>query len=219
MKTSKLLWAVSEGSAILPSNTILIDQTQDMKDLLHLVPQEAKYNIIYVSQNAYQLAGFISQSRNFPITKIYCKYIKSPVSDTKLAVVDEFGNITVDKNSFYSFDIDDTYITSQAQEIEQSLKKQAQKRQHNIEEFVENQNILLVKEYMESGLKTLCVLETLKKLGAKNIDIATIAIPNDLLDILNPHVTKIYSNHILDNFITSSYHLQYNKKINQTKEK
>lgn len=196
-------------------NNILINKTEAMKSLNEIIPKDSNFNIIYVSPEAYQLAGFISQNLNTASSRIYSEYYYSPISNTRLGLVDEFGNITMDKNSFYSFELDEKEIKEKCLSIQNSLILKGEKRPVNIKNFVKDKNILLVKESIESGLKAFATIETLKILGAKSISLACISMPEDMIETLEINTDNIYCPHVIENFVKAKHHLQYDEKIEE----
>ncbi len=155
--------------------------------------------LVAVSEAGRNIANIISQKYNikvqrFFIEPVHCEY--NP--DCEIAIIDEFGNIEVNKLLQMSFEIDDETIKRNADLIfNYKIKPMIEKERGNLEkQFIisdEVQNILIIDDNIETGFKLENIIHTFKNLfPQKKIYLGVMNVPDYIFSILNHKIEKIF---------------------------
>jgi predicted phosphoribosyltransferase len=155
--------------------------------------------IVSISDEGQKIIDIILQrykidATRFFIEPIHCEYNQ----DCEIAIIDEFGNMEINRLLKMSFEIDDETIERNADLIlNYKIKPMIEKYRGNSEiRFSisdEVKNILIIDDHVETGFKIENAIHTFKNLfPQKNIYLGVLNIPNFIFDILDNKIEKIF---------------------------
>jgi putative phosphoribosyl transferase len=208
----------------LDSDTFLfLDREDAANELLDILPKEfmkkEDWILLALSSGSVKIVDIISKELDLDFDLLFMAAIYAPNNDEcQIAKVSENEEIVIHQNLVDSFGISLDYIYGEAQRKYQDdlLDCQYRYRKSLGISNLKNRNVLLVDEGCETGLRAVCALKAVLALGAKKVSLATPVIAEDLYHNLDLKLDKIYTNHVIKDFIRVEY---YYERLEELKKK
>jgi len=159
---------------------------------------------------AKEIADRFKLSKDF----LFVEEIKSPINkDTFLGAISETKEYILIDEIINSFEIDNDYIFSEAEKIyeEKILQNIYKFRKGESIISLQNRNVLLVDESINSGLSLLCAIKSCISKGAKNIKIAAPIASKESAEFIRKLVDKTYFVYEMEDFVNKDFYFKENK--------
>ncbi len=184
---------------------------------------EKLLNIIDIDPEEDLLVLGINERSNFYAKKIALNYgllegdflfieeIKSPINkDVSLGAISETKDYILIDELINSFEISDDYVFSEAERIYE------EKILQNIYKFrggesiisLQNRNVLLVDESINTGLSLLCAIKSCISKGAKSIKVAVPIAAKESAEFIKKLVDKTYFVYEIEDFVDKYFYFK-----------
>jgi len=184
---------------------------------------EKLLNIIDIDPEEDLLVLSINERSNFYAKKIALNYgllegdflfieeIKSPINkDVSLGAISETKDYILIDELINSFEISDDYVFSEAERIYE------EKILQNIYKFrggesiisLQNRNVLLVDESINTGLSLLCAIKSCISKGAKSIKVAVPIAAKESAEFIKKLVDKTYFVYEIEDFVDKYFYFK-----------
>ena len=200
----------------LEFDTYLFKDREDAsKQLLDILPKEVlkeeNWILLALSRDSIPVASYIADALDLEFDLLLMSSIFAPNNDEcEIAKVSEVEEIIIHENLADSFGISLDYIYDEAKRKyeEDLLKCQEIYRKSRLHSSLNNRNVLFVVDGCETGLGVTCALKSVLATGAKKVSLATPLIAEDLYQMLDMKLDKIYANHRIKDFIEVDYYYE-----------
>ena len=145
---------------------------------------------------------------------LFIEEIKSPINkDISLGVISEMKDYILIDELINSFEINNDYVFSEAERIYE------EKILQNIYKFrggesiisLQNRNILLVDESINTGLSLLCAIKSCISKGVKSIKVAVPIAAKESAEFIKKLVDKTYFVYEIEDFVDKHFYFKENK--------
>ena len=184
-------------------------------ELYQLIPTHIDYNdewkIITTTINNLPQVCKISKRLKIDCEPFFIEEIFAPNNkDCTIACVSELKEIVIEKNLLKSFEIEEDYIYDIAEKLyeKEILVKLYAFKMGNFLENIEDKKIMVFMDGCETGLNTLCTIKSLLSRNVKKIFLFTPIISEDLYKGFDMIVDKVFANHVIEDFINTSYYYE-----------
>ena len=185
------------------------------------------WTVISTSYNGYPIAKIIADELNAKLDIMFSRKIYSPNNDEcEIAIVTETEEVVIHEELVKAFDISLDFVFSKSRYIfENELSSSVNKfRKGSKLKDLDNKNILLIDEGLNTSLTMMACIKTAIHLGAKSVSVAIPILPTASVLTIESIADDLYFVKKLDHFITIDYYydelemLDYND-IKKYKEK
>jgi|GEM_PF-3639446 len=140
-------------------------------------------------------------------------------SECKVAMISELNDIVINEDLKSVFNIDSEYILSSAETIfKESIrpKLQTYRDGEQLDIVDKSRKVIILDDGIETGLRVMTAIKTIRNMGFKHINVATPIIPDTIFDDIKSEVDEVY---FIDRVIhytkTSDYYQQSNRFTKQ----
>jgi len=195
---------------------IFKNKEEALEKLLDIVEIDTQEELLVLS---------INESGNFYAKEIAIKHklledflfieeIKSLINkDVSLGAISEIKEYVLVDELINSFEINNDYVFSEAERIYE------EKILQNIYKFrggesiisLQNRNVLLVDESINTGLSFLCAIKSCINKGAKNIKVAAPIASKESAEFIKKLVDKTYFVYEIEDFVDKDFYFKENK--------
>ena len=206
----------------------ILKNRQDAAKKLHdVIPmqrlKDESWKLIAVSKGGLVVANYIRDKFTNTLDFVLSESIMAPNNDEcEIARVSEGEEIVINENLVSNFEIQYDYIYGEAhrkheEKIISSIYRYRKGRQFT---NIKNENILLVDEGSETGMKFMTALKAILAQKPKAVYIAVPVIPTDVLELLEPFADDVFFLHDIDDYVqTSLYYEELENVDDETIEK
>jgi len=185
-----------------------------LNQLLDVVDKKIVSNciVLAVSKNGIFYAKEIGLKNGFLEGDfLFIEKVKSPINkETSLAVISETKDYIVVDELVESFDITDDFLFNEMERIyeEKILEDIYQLRGGEGIISIENRDVLLVDESINTGLRMLCAVKSCISKKARSINIAVPLISSESADILEKLVDNLFFVKKIDDFVKTDFYFK-----------
>ena len=197
-KESKVYFQNREDAALKLIDSLPIDKMR-LEDWI----------VVGASYGGYLIAKTIAEKLNAQYKIMFTEKIFAPCNDEcEIAIVTESEEVVIHEELVKSFDISLDFIFSKSKYIYDDLvlKKINKFRAGYRIQDLQNKNILLVDEGLNTGLTMMACIKTAINMGAKSVSVATPIIPEASIQIIESIADDLYYVKKLEHFITIDYY-------------
>ena len=190
------------------------DREDALNQLLEVVDKKVISNcvVLSVSKNGMFYAREIGLKDGFLEGDfLFIEKIKSPINeDVALAVVSETRDYIIINELVDSFEITDDFLFNEIERVyeEKILEDIYQLRAGEGIISIENRDVLLVDESVNTGLRMLCAIKSCISKKAKSINIATPLISTESADILEKLADNLFFVKKVDDFVKTDFYFK-----------
>lgn len=167
------------------------------------------WTVLSTSCSGYPIASIIAKELNAQLDMMFSKKIYAPSNnECEIAIVTEAEEVLIHEELVKSFDINLDLIYSQSKylfENELSYEVNMFRKEANLTNLNER-NILLIDEGLNTGLTMMACIKSAIKLGAKSISVATPVIPSASVQTIESIADDLYYVEKLDHFISINFY-------------
>ena len=185
--------------------------------------KDESWKLIAVSKGGLVVADYIRDRFTNALDFLLSEAIMAPNNDEcEIARVSEGEEIVINEKLVSNFEIQYDYIYGEAhrkheEKIISSIYRYRKGRQFT---NIKNENILLVDEGSETGMKFMTALKAILAQKPKAVYIAIPVIPTDVLELLEPFADDVFFLHDIDDYVqTSLYYEELENVDDETIEK
>lgn len=196
------------------------DRTDSAEQLIDALPIDKMkledWIVVGVSYGGYLIAKVIAQKLNAQYKIMFTEKIFAPNNDEcEIAIVTESEEVVIHEELVKSFDISLDFIFSRSKYIYDDLvlKKLNKFRAGYKIQDLQNKNILLVDEGLNTGLTMMACIKTAINMGAKSVSVATPIIPDASINIIESIADDLYYVKKLEHFIAIDYYYESLEEI------
>jgi putative phosphoribosyl transferase len=167
--------------------------------------------VVATSYGGYLIAQQIAKRLNAQYKIMFTEKITAPNNDEcEIAIVTESEEVVIHEELVKAFDISLDFIFSRSKYVYDDLvmKKINKFRAGNIIQDLQDKNILLVDEGLNTSLTMMACIKTAINLGAKSVSVATPIIPDASVQVIESIADDLYYAHKLDHFIAIDYYYE-----------
>jgi len=191
--------------------------------LLDILPIEKMkledWTVLSTSYGGYPIASIIAKELDAKLDMFFSKKIYAPSNhECEIAIVTEAEEVLIHEEIVKVFDISLDLIYGQSKFLfENELSYEISKfRESNNLTNLNEKNILLIDEGLNTGLTMMACIKSAIKLGAKSISVATPLIPTASIQTIESIADDLYYVKNLDHFISIDF---YYEKLEEIKFK
>lgn len=181
--------------------------------LLDVLPidsmRQEEWIVIASSYGGFEIAKIIAHSLNGKFDIMFSSKIYAPNNeDCEIAVVTEHGEVLIHDELLKSFDISLDYVYSKSKlTFKESIKERVNKfRKGKQISGLEDKNILIVDEGINTGLTVMACIKTAINLNAKSISVAVPIIPTLSVPFIESIADDLYFVKKLDHFVEIDFY-------------
>ena len=189
--------------------------------LLDILPIDSmkleNWIVISSSYGGFQIAKIIADTLEAKLDIMFSEKIVAPCNDEcEIAVVTEHEDVLIHEELVKAFDISLDYIYSTSKHVyETALKRKITKFRHGKEiENLENKNVLIVDEGINTGLTMMACIKTAINLKAKSVSVATPILPTASIPTIESIADDLFYIKKLDHFIAINFYYDSLEDIN-----
>jgi len=157
--------------------------------------------VIALPRGGVPLGYVIAKELNLPFDIFFVKKIPSPYNkEVAIGAVSENGYIYKNDYAINMLNVSESYLDSAIREV---LEKIKQKRElYNIKPTdIKNKRVILVDDGIATGSSVYLAIEALKKMGAKEVIVATPVAPSDAINLIKSVANRVVVLHTPANFM------------------
>lgn len=165
--------------------------------------------VIASSYGGFQIAKIVAKALNGKYDIMFSGKIYAPNNeDCEIAVVTEREEVLIHEELVKSFDISLDYVYSKSKQVlEESILKQVNRfRQGEKIEKLEDKNVLIVDEGINTGLTMMACIKTAINLKAKSISVATPILPTASIPTIESIADDLYFVKKLEHFVEIDFY-------------
>ena len=181
--------------------------------LLDVLPVDSmkleEWIVIGCSYGGYEIAKIIAKALNSTYDIMFSEKIYAPNNEEcEIAVVTEREEVLIHEELVKSFDISLDYVYSKSKQVlEESILKQVNRfRQGEKIEKLEDKNVLIVDEGINTGLTMMACIKTAINLKAKSISVATPILPTASIPTIESIADDLYFVKKLEHFVEIDFY-------------
>ena len=167
------------------------------------------WTVLATSCSGYPIASIIAKELNAKLDMMFSKKIYAANNnECEIAIVTEAEEVLIHEELVKSFDIDLDLIYGQSKYLfENELSYEVSKfRNEATLTNLNERNILLIDEGLNTGLTMMACIKSAIKLGAKSISVATPLIPSASIKTIELIADDLYYIKKLDHFISINFY-------------
>lgn len=165
--------------------------------------------VIASSYGGFEIAKIIAKSLEGKYDIMFSEKIYAPNNeDCEIAVVTEHEEVLIHEELVKSFDVSLDYIYSKSKQVfDESIIKKVNRFRHG-EKIgnLENKNVLIVDEGINTGLTMMACIKTAINLKAKSISVATPILPTASIPSIESIADDLYYIKKLDHFVEIDFY-------------
>lgn len=173
-----------------------IDASNKLIDILPIQSMKLEdWVVISSSFGAYPIARIIAKTLNAKFKMMFSNKIFAPNNDEcEIAIITESEEVVIHEELVKSFDISLDFIFSKSKAAHEELMSKYVNKFRDGQKIqdLENSNVLLVDEGLNTGLTMMACIKTAIKLGAKSVSVATPIIPNASVQTIESIADDLY---------------------------
>lgn len=189
-----------------------VDAFNKLKEILPIKQMlNEDWVIIAISSGGVPIANKIANITNSKMDFLFTEGIPCPNNkDCIIAKVSETEDIVINKNlaDFFEIKLDYIYGEASRQHEEKIIKYTYQYRKGDIIKPLDDKNVLLVDDGIESGLTAMTCIKTVAKLNAKRVDLCVPVMPLSLSTHLEKIIDELYVIHKLNHFVNTKIYYE-----------
>lgn len=165
--------------------------------------------VIATSYGGYPIAKIIARELDAKPEIMFSRKIYSPNNEEcEIAIVTESEEVVIHEELVKAFDISLDFVFSKSRYIfENELSSCVNKfRRGNKLDNLENKNILLIDEGLNTSLTMMACIKTAIHLGAKSVSVATPIMPTASINTIESIADDLYYVKSLDHFINIDFY-------------
>lgn len=165
--------------------------------------------VIASSYGGFEIAKIVAKALNGKYDIMFSgKIYASNNEDCEIAVVTEREEVLIHEELVKSFDISLDYVYSKSKYVlEESITEQVNRfRQGEKIEKLEDKNVLIVDEGINTGLTMMACIKTAINLKAKSISVATPILPTASIPTIESIADDLYFVKKLDHFVEIDFY-------------
>ncbi|CAM3909072.1 phosphoribosyltransferase [Arcobacter cloacae] len=165
--------------------------------------------VIASSYGGFEIAKIVAKALNGKYDIMFSGKIYAPNNeDCEIAVVTEREEVLIHEELVKSFDISLDYVYSKSKQVlEESILKQVNRfRQGEKIEKLEDKNVLIVDEGINTGLTMMACIKTAINLKAKSISVATPILPTASIPTIESIADDLYFVKKLEHFVEIDFY-------------
>lgn len=186
------------------------DAAQQLIDALPIEKMKLEdWIVVGASYGGYLIAKTVAEKLGAQYKIMFTEKIFAPNNDEcEVAIVTESEEVVIHEELVKSFDISLDFIFSRSKYIYDDLvlKKINKFRAGYKIQDLQNKNILLVDEGLNTGLTMMACIKTAINMGAKSVSVATPIIPDASINIIESIADDLYYVKKLEHFISIDYY-------------
>lgn len=214
--------ALANFQSFLYGKNLFKDRDDAKRKLMEILPiakmQQEDWIIIAVSTGGLYLTNKISKSLPYSTLELlFTEPITAPNNkETVIAMVSESEEIAMDTQLVESFDINLDYIYGEAsRRYEEDILQYIYKyRKGETITSLENKNVLLIDEGIDSGLTMIASIKTAISMKAKTIAIVSPVMPLSLVPLFESLADEVYTLYKIANFVDTKFYYEELKDMN-----
>lgn len=179
-------------------------------DVLPIDSMKLEYwTVIASSYGGFEIAKIIANSLEGKYDIMFSEKIYAPNNeDCEVAVVTEHEEVLIHEELVKSFDVSLDYIYSKSKQVfDESIIKKVNRFRHGEKiEKLENKNVLIVDEGINTGLTMMACIKTAINLKAKSISVATPILPTASIPSIESIADDLYYIKKLDHFVEIDFY-------------
>lgn len=167
------------------------------------------WTVVSTSYNGYPIAEIIANELNAKLDIMFSRKIFSPNNDEcEIAIVTETEEVVIHEELVKAFDISLDFVFSKSRYIfENELSNSVNKfRRGSKLKNLENKNVLLIDEGLNTSLTMMACIKTAIHLGAKSVSVAIPILPTASILTIESIADDLYYVKNLDHFITIDFY-------------
>ena len=167
------------------------------------------WTVIASSYGGFEIAKIIANSLEGKYDIMFSEKIYAPNNeDCEIAVVTEHEEVLIHEELVKSFDVSLDYIYSKSKQVfDESIIKKINRFRHGEKiEKLENKNVLIVDEGINTGLTMMACIKTAINLKAKSISVATPILPTGSIPSIESIADDLYYVKKLDHFVEIDFY-------------
>lgn len=175
-----------------------------------------KWIVLSASYGGYNIAKEIAKELNAPLDMIFCDKIYTPNNkDCEIAIVTESEELVIYEELAKSFEISLDFIFSKSKYVHENLLNKQVFKFRNGKKLseLENKNILLVDEGLNTSLTIMACIKTAINLGAKSVSVAVPIIPTASIQVVESIADDLYYVKKIDHFIEIGHYYEELEQI------
>ncbi len=181
--------------------------------LLDVMPIDSmkleEWTVIASSYGGFEIAKIIAKTLGGKFDIMFSGKIYAPNNeDCEIAVVTEHEEVLIHEELVKSFDISLDYVYSKSKQVfEESIIQRVSRFRHGEKiEKLENKNVLIVDEGINTGLTMMACIKTAINLKAKSISVATPILPTASIPTIESIADDLYFIKKLDHFVEIDFY-------------
>jgi len=173
--------------------------------------------VIATSYNGLPIAKIVANELDAKLDMIFSKKIYAPNNDEcEIAIVTESEEVVIHEELVKSFGISLDFVFSKSKQVyDNELLPCVKKFREGVKlENLENKNVLLVDEGLNTNLTMMACIKTAIHLGAKSVSVALPIIPTASIPTIESIADDLYYVKNLDHFIDIDFYYDQLEEIN-----
>ena len=181
--------------------------------LLEILPIDSikleEWTVIACSYGGFEIAKIVADSLDAEFDIMFNEKIYAPQNDEcEIAVVTELEEVLIHEELVKAFDISLDYVYARSKQVyEESITQRVSRFRHGEKiEKLENKNVLIVDEGINTGLTMMACIKTAINLKAKSISVATPILPTASIPTIESIADDLYFVKKLDHFVSINFY-------------
>ena len=166
------------------------------------------WTVISTSYGGYPIGKIIAEELDGTLEMMFSKKIFAPSNhECEIAIVTESEDVLIHEELVKAFDISLDLIYGQSKYLyDNELSYEVSKFKNGKKLELQDKNVLLLDEGLNTGFTMMACIKTAINLGAKSISVATPIIPNASIPIIQSIADDLYYVKRLDHFIAINFY-------------
>lgn len=181
--------------------------------LLDILPVESmkfeEWIVISASYGGFEIAKIVAQALEAKVDIMFSEKIYAPNNDEcEIAVVTEHEEVLIHEELLKSFEISLDYVYAKSKNIyENELKRVLNRFRHGTTiADLENKNVLIVDEGINTGLTMMACIKTAVNLKAKSVSVAIPILPTAIIPAIEAIADDLYYVKKLEHFVAINFY-------------
>ena len=192
------------------------NKKEALEKLLSIIEIDKKEDLLVLSINersSFYAKGIATKYRLLE-DFLFIEEIKSPINkEVSLGAISEIKDYILIDELINSFEINNDYVFSEAERIYEEKILQDIYKFRGGESIIslQNRNVLLVDESINTGLSLLCAIKSCISKGVKNIQVTAPIASKESAEFIKKLVDKTYFVYEIEDFIDKDFYFKENK--------
>ena len=188
------------------------DAAAQLIDILPIEEMKLEDWIVFsTSASGYSIAKIVAKALNAKVDYLFCAKIYTPNNDEcEIAIVSESQEVVIHEELAKSFDISLDYVYSKSKIMHENLLNEKVYKFRNNKRLVnlENKNVLLVDEGLNTSLTMMACIKTAINLKAKSVSVAVPIIPSASIQVIESIADDLYYKKNIAHFINIKHYYE-----------